>query len=609
MLVLASPLLSQATPAELLAAVLAIVACSLVLLLAQRRRQARAPCGAIPTVRARAFDSAQYRARTHDYITELHAALRARTFFAEIPSGTGAGTGAGAGAQPPALFTCDPTVCGAVLAQTKLFAPARCPASAFSASPGRAGLAARSSFDLVQPMARGTIFDLGGAEWQRQRRCLAPLFAVRGEHVPLFAAATERVLDRWFGASDSEGGWRPAVDAQLLAYEVFVAGTLLLMFGPALPQPPAQWRRLRQSLYFFQQRFAGAGEGGGGGGDGEGGDGEGGGEGGGNDDGDAHDASRLGAADHEVYASTIHAVCADAVRWGLVHPELCSERGGFRRLAALGGGAGGGGGAGAGGGVGEAALTATVANFVVAAAESPASALAHALAQLAAMPGSSGAALAARVRAELRAAGGARALSKEAVTRRMPLTAAVLREAMRHKAPATMVVREAIVDTSLELPAAATGGRGRGGAVLLELPAGTEVRMCLHAMHHDGARWGNPAEFQPARFLSAAAAAAGGGGVGGTNRSSSSSSSIPFSMGKRGCPGEALSMVWMCVALALLLERLDVRAPAGSEGGGARNAHTGNHVRKFVSWAPRGIRLEFRPRLEVCIARPEIDKI
>ena len=50
-------------------------------------------------------------------------------------------------------------------------------------------------------------------------------------------------------------------------------------------------------------------------------------------------------------------------------------------------------------------------------------------------------------------------------------------------------------------------------------------------------------------------------------------------------------------------------ATGGLWGGGARNAHTGNHVRKFVSWAPRGIRLEFRPRLEVCIARPEIDKI
>ena len=144
-------------------------------------------CGAqaFPTVRFADFDSAAYVARSHEYINVLHASL-GTTFLAEVASANG----------PTTLFTCDAALCDAVLRDSKRFSPARCPDHAFS-SPAGSSVSARSSFDLVQPMARGTVFDIGGDRWKAHRKCLGGTFAIHAKTVQCFDKATGDILDRW----------------------------------------------------------------------------------------------------------------------------------------------------------------------------------------------------------------------------------------------------------------------------------------------------------------------------------------------------------------------------------------------------------------------------
>ncbi|KAF8786768.1 Cytochrome P450 18a1 like protein [Argiope bruennichi] len=65
------------------------------------------------------------------------------------------------------------------------------------------------------------------------------------------------------------------------------------------------------------------------------------------------------------------------------------------------------------------------------------------------------------------------------------------------------------------------------------IPKGSEITANLWALHHDPAYWDDPDEFRPERFLT----------DGGTKIVKNPPSYVPFSIGRRNCPGETIA--WM----------------------------------------------------------------
>ena len=475
--------------------------------------------GAVPTLTDSQFDPEEYAARNHFYLNELHE-LYGRTFFARPTPGD----------SVPVLFTCEPRLVAKVLkgGNKSNFEPARCPATVFNESTAH-GFATRSSFDLVQPMSRGTVFDLTGESWKTQRKCLAGIFAVTDAGTKQFTTAAGDILDKWF----TQASWE-TVDTQVLSYVLCVQGTMISLFGPELRLSDQQCTQVKSALAVFGRRFTEAGA-----------------------------CESIGAADHDSYAETINNVCTEAVDWGMANLQDCDPKGGFRKLLVA--------------GVEKAGLVATVANFVVAAAESPASALSHTLGRLAALPESERADVVGKVRSELQGAlagvgDGGEELDKSAAAK-LVLADALVNEGMRHRAPATLVCREAVEDTM------ALAGSDDKQQNQLSIKQGTSVRVCLHSLHSDTTTWERPNDFDPARFQD------GGSGVQAKDKSF-----MPFSRGSRGCPGGPLSMMWMKISLALIIERLELRPSANS-------ATQGIRVKKFVSWiGVGGIPVDFRVR-------------
>uniref|UniRef100_A0ACD5YTY9 Uncharacterized protein n=1 Tax=Avena sativa TaxID=4498 RepID=A0ACD5YTY9_AVESA len=72
-----------------------------------------------------------------------------------------------------------------------------------------------------------------------------------------------------------------------------------------------------------------------------------------------------------------------------------------------------------------------------------------------------------------------------------------------------------------------------------DIPAGTMLLVNVHTIHRDERLWEEPARFMPERFE-------GGKGEG--------KWMLPFSMGRRGCPGEALGMKMVGLALGTLVQ-------------------------------------------------------
>ncbi|GFU24898.1 cytochrome P450 2J2 [Nephila pilipes] len=120
----------------------------------------------------------------------------------------------------------------------------------------------------------------------------------------------------------------------------------------------------------------------------------------------------------------------------------------------------------------------------------------------------------------------------------MPFTHAFILEVMRWKSTVPLnILRYTLANTSV---------------AGYDIPQGTTIMANLWAVHHDPRNWEDPDTFKPERFLS-------------PDRKSvvKSPHYMPFSVGKRACPGENLAYKEMFLYIVAILQKFDVRFPDG----------------------------------------------
>eukprot|EP01138_Halocafeteria_seosinensis_P008354 gb/GECG01008537.1/.p1 GENE.gb/GECG01008537.1/~~gb/GECG01008537.1/.p1 ORF type:complete len:517 (+),score=45.17 gb/GECG01008537.1/:1-1551(+) len=120
-------------------------------------------------------------------------------------------------------------------------------------------------------------------------------------------------------------------------------------------------------------------------------------------------------------------------------------------------------------------------------------------------------------------------LPRQTDLEKFPVTRAVIHECLRMHVVSLGVVRR--TGEPLEI----------GGKVI---PAGTEIVVLLHALHHHPKFWENPLTFDPSRFLEGKPAPY---------------TFLPFLTGKRMCAGKHLAELQLAVVLYTLLRDHDIR--------------------------------------------------
>ncbi|WVZ99240.1 hypothetical protein U9M48_044568 [Paspalum notatum var. saurae] len=148
----------------------------------------------------------------------------------------------------------------------------------------------------------------------------------------------------------------------------------------------------------------------------------------------------------------------------------------------------------------------------------------------------------ARVQQEVRRVAGAQqGVVQEEQLGKMSRLQAALKEAMRLHPPVPLLIpRETIQDTKLHG---------------YDIAAGTRVIINAWAIGRDGRSWDNAEEFLPERFLHDAA----------VDYSGKDFRFIPFSAGRRGCPGIAFATPLAELALASLVYHFDWELPEGQD--------------------------------------------
>lgn len=84
------------------------------------------------------------------------------------------------------------------------------------------------------------------------------------------------------------------------------------------------------------------------------------------------------------------------------------------------------------------------------------------------------------------------------------------------------------------------------------VPKGTQLLVNIWKLHRDSGSWTDPYEFQPERFLASHA---------GVDVRGQQFEFIPFSSGRRSCPGVTASMQMMQLTLARLLQGFNLATP------------------------------------------------
>ncbi|XP_019639175.1 PREDICTED: steroid 17-alpha-hydroxylase/17,20 lyase-like [Branchiostoma belcheri] len=110
------------------------------------------------------------------------------------------------------------------------------------------------------------------------------------------------------------------------------------------------------------------------------------------------------------------------------------------------------------------------------------------------------------------------------------------------------VLKMGLIDP-LSLPHATTADTTLQG---YHIPKGTEVLPNLWALHHDPDTWGDPHTFRPERFLDETG-----------NLMPKPFALMPFSVGRRACPGEKMGMADTYLLLAGLVQNFHFSFPEG----------------------------------------------
>ncbi|XP_055940911.1 cytochrome P450 2J5-like [Argiope bruennichi] len=83
------------------------------------------------------------------------------------------------------------------------------------------------------------------------------------------------------------------------------------------------------------------------------------------------------------------------------------------------------------------------------------------------------------------------------------------------------------------------------------IPKGSEITANLWALHHDPAYWDEPDEFRPERFLT----------DGGTKIVKNPPSYVPFSIGRRNCPGETIAWMEILFYFSEVVKNFEISTP------------------------------------------------
>lgn len=81
------------------------------------------------------------------------------------------------------------------------------------------------------------------------------------------------------------------------------------------------------------------------------------------------------------------------------------------------------------------------------------------------------------------------------------------------------------------------------------IPKGYHLLVNFYAIHHDEKYWPQPEKFQPARFLSADG-----------SKIEKSELILPFSYGKRSCPGEGIAKIEVFLYVTFILQRFAIES-------------------------------------------------
>ena len=147
---------------------------------------------------------------------------------------------------------------------------------------------------------------------------------------------------------------------------------------------------------------------------------------------------------------------------------------------------------------------------------------------------------------------------------------AAAKETLRLHTPATIVHRTANKDVDL-----GANRKGERGAKQVPVAQGQKVGICMHAVHMNEKVWPQPELYRPERHMP-------DGGVADRDKFAY----MPFTGGKRGCPGAPLTYCWAKVVVAAVLERYEL-LPADNE-----FYENG----KFVTWQADGMKVKLRRR-------------
>ncbi|KAK4700727.1 hypothetical protein P7C70_g5514, partial [Phenoliferia sp. Uapishka_3] len=121
-------------------------------------------------------------------------------------------------------------------------------------------------------------------------------------------------------------------------------------------------------------------------------------------------------------------------------------------------------------------------------------------------------------------------------------------ETLRLVPPLLTIPKRALTDTTLTIQSLSPDGSPTPAQVFV--PAGTNVRLDVQALHHNALYWGDdPTSFNPERFIDT------------EEKKWNRDAFVPFAVGQRACIGRSFAVVEATVVLSKILLHYEIRVP------------------------------------------------